>query len=528
MSNILKHNRNIFDVKLDYSNYWDFHVSLDSTSYQEPQDKCLISFIDTDDNECIWFDSLFSKKEYIWKNAINNGVILNSIGYTGMDNGLILFDKDRITNKEFLNLFLNSSYNLTTQGKRLVLHKINGNNQIFSYENNLVYDNNIQVMKLNGGFYQGFFKTDENYQTLPDKLEDEWYFELTLCKKDFINNEYTLNDKHPENKGIFLYIGTRSENKWWKYYKNLNENEIIKEDNYSDEYFETEQLVNDNYIKEEKLDKEDVFGNGYLTNNIEYCSYNYSDEYFESDIKIDENIKLKTSEGYDLYQPNIVEINTDNKFITFNHTKNGLNVNDDLNHIETIFYDIKTPNIPNYFLLFNRTCNGYTTNTINSLIEEKNKEYYFIDDIYKNCLGFQITDDGKIGYKYLVKDCENNTYKIHNEYSNKQNIKNNEWYKISIKLTPYPTHMIISIYVNDKLVLYSKELPLLNLRKLNDLYSKQEGIPYNISIGGGTQGLCDTIDINYMTSPKEILPIEKTFAGTFIGFIKTFKFYTCK
>ena len=29
MSNILNHNRNIFDFKLDLSNYWDFHICLD-------------------------------------------------------------------------------------------------------------------------------------------------------------------------------------------------------------------------------------------------------------------------------------------------------------------------------------------------------------------------------------------------------------------------------------------------------------------------------------------------------------------
>ena len=38
-----------------------------------------------------------------WSKSINDGVKLENIGFTGMDNGLISFRKDRITNEEFLN-----------------------------------------------------------------------------------------------------------------------------------------------------------------------------------------------------------------------------------------------------------------------------------------------------------------------------------------------------------------------------------------------------------------------------------------
>ena len=37
----------------------------------------------------------------------------------------------------------------------------------------------------------------------------------------------TLNDKYPENNGFFLYLGTRSENKfWYEYIKNNVDYEI--------------------------------------------------------------------------------------------------------------------------------------------------------------------------------------------------------------------------------------------------------------------------------------------------------------
>ena len=66
------------------------------------------------------------------------------------------------------------------------------------------------------------------------------------------------------------------------------------------------------------------------------------------------------------------------------------------------------------------------------------------------------------------------------------------------------------------------------MRSLNDLSSKQEGVPYNISIGGGTQGLCDTIGIDYLSTPDSVLPLEQNFAGTFIGYLKSFKVYDCQ
>ena len=87
--------------------------------------------------------------------------------------------------------------------------------------------------------------------------------------------------------------------------------------------------------------------------------------------------------------------------------------------------------------------------------------------------------------------------------------------------------MKLSFYVNGKLKMITKEIPILELRELNDLYSKQEGVPYNMSVGGGTQGLCDVIYPLYRDNPSIIYPLEKYFAGSFIGDIKSFRFYSC-
>ena len=63
------------------------------------------------------------------------------------------------------------------------------------------------------------------------------------------------------------------------------------------------------------------------------------------------------------------------------------------------------------------------------------------------------------------------------------------------------------------------------MKELNDLPEKQEGVPFNISLGGGSQGLCDMIGFDDNFSTRYLLPIEKYFAGTFIGNVYKFKIY---
>ena len=87
--------------------------------------------------------------------------------------------------------------------------------------------------------------------------------------------------------------------------------------------------------------------------------------------------------------------------------------------------------------------------------------------------------------------------------------------------------MRIYIYVNGYLIFISKELPEFNFRALDDVYQKQEGVPFSMSLGGGTQGLLETISKDYYHISEYCLPIEANFAGTFIGDIRYFRFYDC-
>ena len=575
MSNILNHNRNIFEIDLVKNDYWDFRLCIDNT-FTDVSDglaeKCLSSYIDISDDECVWFDEIYSKSKYVWENAINDNTLsFNNFGFTSVDNGRTHYEKDRIANKEFFELFTNTTFKPKNDDLRLSLTKVQGNQQLYDYSNSFeLWNNSFRVAKLNGGWFQGFFCANDGsqYKVLPTNLDKGWNFEFVLNKEDFINEKETLNDIYPENKGIFFYIGTRAENKWWtKYLTDHNfdwclktafnndyvNNEYNEENGLNDYYFksmvdmyEHSEYFSEEYLIMEKEILESAFMDEYTTDNkiCEKCNDYVDEEYIERDLHIDENMKLKTENGYDMYQPNIVEIKTDNKFLMFDRTCEGQKANKWDENTEFILNYIKKPNIGNYFTLFHRGCGGYDVKKIQEVLDIKNKEYNVLQDIYRNAFALQIKDDGTIGYKFLVKDCESEEekYKIESQFTKVPVIEDKKWYTINVKILPVKNYvrnffclsqtlisekMQIYIYVNGKLVLVSRELPMLNLKLLNDLQEKQEGVPFNISLGGGSQGLAEVVYLNYMKLPEYVLPIEKEFGGSFIGWFKSFKFYTC-
>lgn len=576
MSNILNHNRNIFELDINKEDYWDFHLCIDNSAgnlLDGLTERCLSTYIDISDDECVWFDEIYSKNKYVWENAVNtNSLTFNSFGYTSVDNGKTLYEKDRITNKEFFDIFTKTKYKPQDNDLRLTLTKVNGNHKLYDYSNDITFwEDKFQVSKLNGGWYQGFFCANDGteYKTLPTNIGNGWNLEFVLNKEDFDNPKETLNDKYPENKGIFFYIGTRAENKWWIKY--LTEHDFVwcKKKAFDEEYIEQGYINEDSglndyyfqsmvemYEKNEYFDKEyfimekekfeSPFMDEYTTDN-KYCKEceNYVEEgYVEKDLHIDEDMKLETENGYDMYQPNIVEFKTDNKFLFFNRTSEGETTKTWDEDTEVILNYIKKPDIGNYFQLFHHGTGGYDVNTIEEVLNVKNKEYNVLKDIYRNAFALQIKDDGTIGYKYLVKDCESEEekYKIESEFTIVPFIENKKWYTINVKIVPIKSHFInlkcltnttisekmqIYIYVNGKLVLVSRELPMLNLKLLDDLQDKQEGVPFNISLGGGTQGLAEVVYLNYMKLPEYVLPLEQEFGGSFVGWLKSFRFYTC-
>ena len=609
MSILNKYKRWVPMLTIDTSNQLDMVLSQDHTQ-TIPVDTnngvlntdCLISYIDMNNPDCIIDGGVTSLteingKKIDYENSIADFCELNDIKLTGIDNGLVNFDKifeeSKKINKKFYELMTEYKMPLESGDTRLKLYEVTGNTGHYSYGTRYV-NGDEKYYALSGGFLQGFFKMHGfNYQTLPQHIENTWNLEFVLRPRDYEyrkpyldkeENGEALNLIYPDNKGIFFYIGTRSENKFSQFYKNNMDsypirqgykelcNEIMngqyfhngktKEDTKRRSNLENYLTVASLYIPFEFLNNEHVCGCGYTgsykgtlksivddNNNIQQGSDYECEDYVIDDIDLSDFTNNTTFEGKPIDTNSIVEFITDNKYLLFNRTKHGYTAKTFKKDADYTFIlsGITREYQKNAYLLFNRTKNGYTTKNIDNWFnsdeyqELENGTYDITKDIVGNAFALQIKDDGSIGYKYLVRDCESeHKIKIESEFSYPGIITDDEWNVVNVMFsilngnvdncgTPYGKRkMRIYVYVNGMLKLVSKELDEFNFHELDDSFDKQEGVPYNISLGGGSQGLMESIWTNRKQMFKYVLPIEQNFAGTFIGDIRSFKFYNCK
>ena len=618
MANLNDNNRHNPRLRVNMGEYWDYTVCHDAFyPYSKPDgslcENGLISYIDFSDPSCVDGDDwVYSKDGYSWGNALSIGSTLTNIGYTGIDNGLVRYRKDRISNKDFFDIFQKSKYVIEPDDYRLKLHAVSGTTQLYDYP---LHVEDGQV-KFNGGFYQGFYQTDcDKYCVMPSSLDDGnvWSLEFKLKKCDLEKeSDKTLNDKYPENKGIFFYMGTRAENKWVYLYTDEDECFELSPDEYvEDAHIDKEEyIINNffdldvNFVEDPPYDIFEEYSNfeyreiiGYVpatgctcikpvysedsveigwccdepervkyhleckrkqcgcpkvckkvpdpVDDLGYISgcMSFGDEYIDgSDIpdcdydyvepEIDISyFEYETDNGFKLSSPNEYYFYTDNKFMLFDRTKDGYKVSNWEEGTKVMYYGKKNKFKGNLFILMNRTQTGYTVNTIQKVIDDANNEYDSLyKDLFRNAFALRITDEGAIGYKYLIYDCDrvseaNHEYSIKEGYSNDGVIPDCEWVNIHVKIEGYAETMRLLFYIDGKLRYITDELPKFNFRKLDEINEKQEGVPFNMSLGGGTQGLAETIIRNYMLNPTRTYPLEKHFAGTFIGYMKDFRFY---
>ena len=581
--NIKHNNVRSLNLKLRNDKYYDFMLYRGECKTVKNSDRCVIADIkpyNMSDGK--------TYSEVEWEDAVNNGVSLKNIGFTGVDNGIITFRKDKITNAQFLKLYTESEYNIEEGDKRFFMFPVTGNTNQYKYFYTLEDDDKGGFITLNGGFLQGFYKLhEEDYQTLPDFIENDWNLEFVLRKKDSDVHYRTINHTHPNNKGIFFFMGTRAENKFWVEYKQKeNIKDLFDSENHHGGYFadynpDMGYMLNENYfVKEpEVLDIEfddgynlkcdsngsnegyscdlyfhsdkkgvvpidgyfgdDYTGVGCLTCGCDPNGYSCGNEYYEQEISLN-GLALKTTKGHDFNKRGYFEIKTDNKFLTFDQTKYGFTTKTfDPENPYMIYEGRNDWGNLNYFTLMNQTSTGYTVDTIKQYQEENVKEFDIYKDIRDNAFALKINDDGSISYRYGITDCEEETkYRVEEETSKPNLIPNDEWVTINIRILMVSPNdvcqnkngerkMRIHFYVNGNLVLISKELPEFKFRALDDVKEKQETVPFNISLGGGTQGLCDGIWLNYYLKPDYMLPLERDFCGSFLGDIKSFRIYDC-
>ena len=157
---------------------------------------------------------------------------LCDIGLTGIDNGLVTGMTGQtitLTNGLFSDT---DKFNRYYFDRRLKLHQVTGftnspNIRFSGISKQTLYEIVSDIdpyigyyQELYGGFYQGFYKLfGFDYDIFPSRMNKGWSVEF-LLKPRLINEfsastgQTTLNEIYPNNKDIFFYMGTRSENKF--------------------------------------------------------------------------------------------------------------------------------------------------------------------------------------------------------------------------------------------------------------------------------------------------------------------------
>ena len=272
--NIKNNSTRRFDARLYNDEYFDFMLYRSEVS----EGNCNLDENLIADFASLNIDDGILYSDVVWENAVNEGVSLKDIGFTGIDNGLIQYQKDRITNSDFLKILTESTYDIESGDTRFFMTPITGNTQNFSYPM-FLKDDDGKYISFQGGFYQGFYKLfGFDYQVLPNGPDLEWNLQFRLRpRSDYSVKENTVNHIHPENKGIFFFMGTRAEDKFINMYKT---------DSAVTDTMKIESIENDGYLSSgETIQNHIVEPQDYTADIIEVkdpCDDYFGDDYFDS------------------------------------------------------------------------------------------------------------------------------------------------------------------------------------------------------------------------------------------------------
>lgn len=558
MQNIKNFNFNKLDVILSNSDYWDFFLASDARS-SEPtiitSGACLVSYFDFN-NPDIYSSGSTSANTISslieWTGATNTGYTFSTIGLTGIDNGLVPYVKysSDTSNLALLSALTGSTLVIPANDGRLHLNRVTGSTGAFIYPIDILNDVGGDYGQFCGGFYQGYYKIDgSTYDVLPNRVHKAWVAEFWLKKDETSCSGYTgttLNDDYPDNKGFFFYMGSRAENKFWNRFDGVDSG----------------------------CTSGCTMPSGCTDTLSSWCTIPK-----ETDILIGDSANTIT-----LYPNQITTEYITNPFLIYGRAWSGstgtgstrcgtcgsysglgnkLACNYDGTPIKITKPVTVVTNTTNPFLIYGRAGSGttrcgncgsnsdtgYGTQTIcsfsgfNESIEFNDLDYNL--DIIDNALGFRIKDDGSIGYRLLTftGHCSGTTYisgvTIEEGYSASGMVSDNVWTSVIIRFSANeyfndcdliergPRKGKLMFYINGKLKYVVNDFDELVARRLNDYYEKQVGVPFNISLGGGSQGLIETQTFDGRDIADLGLPIQENFTGTFIGGISQFKFNIC-
>lgn len=579
MGNIKNQTYKPVNFQLSHDDYWDMYLASDALNGGSIIDPILTG-------ECfvVWYD--FGNSETFgtggteetiyslvsWTGATNTGYTLNTIGLTGIDNGFVKFEKGvDSTNPALLSALTGTTLVIPSNDKRLTLNAVTGFTDNYVYPMNLINSPTTgNYMELCGGFYQGFYKIDGiNYQVLPNRVNHSWASEIWLNPQSGCTTTgTTLNDTFPENAGFFLYFGTRAENKYWNQFFGNNTG-CTSACTISDTAC-TETVTPFCTIPKEP----DITIIGDYGFAIPLIPPQVEIELVTNPFLIygrarDTSAERLTGDTGSIILSAINNTATSDLCCDFYGSNDGLGTKTVYTYHGGGIAVAKTSEAAsssvNPFLIYGRsagystgcTCgccaaddSGYGTQTtcsFNRTVPITEIDYNY--DIIDNALGFRIKNDGSIGYRLMTMtgSCITNNsgetiyqsgVTIQEEYSVSGMVETDKWSYVVIKFvtnyaeicddtTPSRRTGKLMFYVDSKLKFVVNNFPEFIAKRLNENRLKQVGVPFNISLGGGSQGLLETQTFDGQDSEDLGLPIEQNFAGTFIGYISQFKFNIC-
>jgi len=510
-ANIRNNTRNYIDLRLSNSDFYDFYLTrgVDSNNHGGNLNCEVIKY---DFNDPNIFSGSTNGEIYsteTWSGATNDGYILPTFGLTGLDNGKLLYDKisGDTANNQLVSILTGTTLIITSGDTRLSISPVSGSTTQFEYPIEIKPNSGGtegQYATLCGGFYQGFYKLDGySYEVLPNRVSTGWVANVWLRKRDesiCTNTGTTLNDVYPNNEGLFLYFGTRAENKFWNEFEGLNTGAT----------------------------------SACTSGATEWCTITKENEVSFIDENGDEVLVGEKPNDY---------IETDNKFLSFNRTPTGFTACNYSGQTFNIIHEEPIVKL-NQFLIYNRTTTGETACSYSGDTNPDDTRTS-LHDISDNAIGFRITSDGRIGYRKLVvtgaciDDVSVSGCSIVEEYSEPNIINDDEWYKISVRFKLNKEYLDCDLingkrrkgrlmfYVDGRLKFVVNEFDEFIANRLDDHKDKQVGVPYNISIGGGTQGLLESMTFDGQDPDDLDTCVVNNFGGSFIGDVSQFTFDIC-
>jgi hypothetical protein len=549
MGNIKNYTFDKLDFRLSNSDYWDFTLNTDAIKNTSNYSENIIASFDFSAREVLSLipdfnvddfsgDDFYTNygvySEYAWSGASSSNFSATTYGLTAYDNMAVTYveSDDNDSHTTLLSYLTGTTLIHTSGDTKLVINQVSGATGGHIYPVTLVIDSGTtgNYVSLCGGFYQGYYKLDGwDYQVLPTRYEkgftvETWLRPSTGCTSGFTGT--TLNETYPNNKGFFYYTGTRAENKFWTVFTGNTSSACTSGDTH---------MCMD--VKETDIDINNILVDGILTSisvplspppidvaliennflifgrsNGKQCDNTGSDDGY-GQVRADRQFSRETK-----YYSTIVrqeQVDFQNQFLTFGRS-NGRQCNNDTS--DDGYGQVRA----------DRQFSGFTKDVLELDVNA---------DIIDNAIGFRIKDDGSIGYRLLTVSADCKTIEMVEEYSVSGMVTSDQWEHIVVKwinndeysecdlVYSDPRKGHLKFYVNSNLIFISEELDEFLPKRLFELQEKQIGVPYNISIGGGTQGLLESLTFDGQDPDDLGLVIEQNFAGSFIGDMSSFKLY---